>query len=158
MGNHEAWRRSSHQVVAGHARALKDAEVLLLALAPPDAIQVKNSRVRGQAGPDSRVSVLSGPFEDLRETFPARLINKIHRHRLFARHDESIQVRFPELVYARILAADVVAAQCFLRDVKQGVERQANLDTFRRCIENGDELALSSCESSLRHVVDQSDR
>src|ERR1700730_18569158 len=119
MGNREAWRCASHQRVAGHAHALKNAEVLLLALPPPDAIQVKNSSMRGQAGPDSRVSVPSGPFEDLREAFPARLIDKIRRHRLFARHDKSIQVRFPELVDARIAAAGDVVAKCSFRDLKQ---------------------------------------
>src|ERR1700753_2594661 len=98
MRNHQACRRARRQWVPGHAIALKNAEVLLVALAPPDAIQVKNSGVCGEAGPDSRISIPSGPFEDLREALPARLINKIHCRRLFTRHDKSIQVRFPELV------------------------------------------------------------
>ena len=82
--------------------------------------------MRGQAGPDRRVSVVLGPLQNPRQALPVRLVHQVRRPRLCPGHDEAVEMAVPQIVDAGIEAAHMASGQIRSRNIRQRVERQAH--------------------------------
>src|SRR2546425_6871362 len=123
---------------------------------PADAIHVEKSRMRGQAGTDSRVRVLIGPVEDFCQTPPIGLIHEVLRSRLRSGHDEAVEMAVPELIDAGI-AAHIASAKIRSRNIWQCVERQSYHEAVGRRAKQRTKLTFGRFQRRVRHIVDEAD-
>src|SRR2546422_5651356 len=123
---------------------------------PADAIHVEKSRMRGQAGTDSRVRVLIGPVEDFCQTPPIGLIHEVLGSRLRSGHDEAVEVAVPELIDAGI-AAHIASAAIRSRNIWQCVERQSYHDAVGRRAKQRAKLLFGRLQGRVRHIVDEAE-
>ena len=139
------------------ARALEDAEALVAERTPPDAVEVEQRRVRGQAGPDRRMRVVLGPLQHSCQAFPVGLVPQVRREGLGPSHDEAVEVTVPQIPDGGINAAHMASARLRSRNVRQCVEPQPHHDAVGRRVEEGQKLPLRRFQRGVRHVVDQAD-
>src|SRR6185295_19020608 len=72
---HLQLRRSlGRQGMVRHSRVLENAEELIVEWTPPDTTDIEQRRVRGQAGPDSRMRVVLRPLQEFRQASPVWLV------------------------------------------------------------------------------------
>src|SRR5580658_4406384 len=112
--------------------------------------------MRCQARPDSRVSVALSPINNILEALPIWFVHQVLSKRLSTRHNERIELCVSKGFGAGIEIADVPCACLTPGNASHRIERKADWDAVGSRIEKGNELPLRSLESSVRHVVHQS--
>ena len=140
-----------------YSLAIEDAETLVAEPATANTINVQNSRMRGQAGPDSRMSVALGPVHQCGQAPPVWLVHEVRRPRLCPRYNEAVEMAVPEIIDVGIEAADTALAQICSRDVRQRIEPQAQQDVITCRIEQCVKLPFGRFQCRTGHVVDEAD-
>src|SRR5207245_10497328 len=115
--------------------ALEDPETLVPERTPDNTIDVQNSRMRGQAGPDSRMGVTLGPVHQSCQASPVWLVHEVRRPRLCPSYDEAVEMAVPEIIDIGVEATDTALAQICSLDVRQRIEPQAHQDVVTCRIE-----------------------
>src|SRR5579864_5552285 len=116
---------------------------------------MQNSRMRGQAGPDRRMSVVLRPVQQLCQASPVWLVPKVQRPRLCPGDDEAVEMIFPEIPDVGIEAADMLLAQIRSGNVRQRIYLQAHHDAVGRRIELCAKLPFRRFQRRAGHVVDE---
>src|SRR5260370_5409823 len=145
--------------MVGQADAIEDSATLYRAPAPGDAIHVQKRRVRSQAGPQRRVSVVFRPLKDSRQAVPIWFVLQVRCPRLSAGNDETIELAAPQAVDVRIELLDALPAPVVPRNIGQRVKGEVNQDTVSRrsSVKDREALAFARLKRPIRPVVDQPD-
>src|SRR5260370_20185054 len=118
--------------MVGQADAIEDSATLHRGPAPGDAIHVQKRRVRSQAGPHRRVSVVFRPLKDSRQAVPIWFGLQVRCPRLSTGNDETIELAAPQAVDVRIELLDALPAPVLPRYIGQRVKGEANQGTVSR--------------------------
>src|SRR6266478_52816 len=103
-------RNGGRQRMVCYSLAIEDAATLVAEPATADTVNVQYSRVRCQAGPDSRMSVALGPVHQCGQASPVWLVHEVWRPRLCPRYDEAVEMAVPEIIDIGIEAAHTALA------------------------------------------------
>src|SRR5882757_240314 len=109
MWEPEGPRSSRRQAMIGRARAVEDATELVIPFDAGDAIEVKNSSVSCEAGPNGGVGIGLRPLYHLSETLPVRFVRQIWGQRFPAGHDQAVNLPVPQIFHTGIAAVQVVS-------------------------------------------------
>src|SRR5260221_9729023 len=110
MRHPQSSRSRGRQGVVRYLSALEDAETLVTEWTAADTIEVENRRMRGQAGPDRRMSVALRPLQQSCQASPVWLFHEAQGPRLCPGHDESVEMIVPEAADVGIEAAHMAPA------------------------------------------------
>src|SRR5712692_6330773 len=134
-------RNSGGQGVVRYSGAVEDAKALVAEPPPADSIEVKNGRMRGQAGTYCGVSVALCPIQQCCEASPIGFLGEICRLRLGASYYEPVDMTIPQIAHIGIEGTHTTPAYICPGDAGQGIESQAHHDAVRSGVKQCTKLA-----------------